>query len=176
MRPCDEAKAVERMPRSSRDAGKSHGGSMPLAELTWPRRRLDLVFEAVSSAGRPWQRATPNHYGVGGGLMIQRPPFCQLPRTGARCAAPGRAHAYGDPRPRGLAHDSTPIAVRRIRRRRQRLRSNGSIGSDPARSRHHPYRALARRVTPDRVLPFCGSDPIRLAASPEQLLLLHSDQ
>ena len=41
MRPCDEAKAVQRMPRSSADAGKSHGVSMAFAELTWPRRRLD---------------------------------------------------------------------------------------------------------------------------------------
>ena len=28
MRPCDEAKAVQRMPRSSRDAGNSHGVSI----------------------------------------------------------------------------------------------------------------------------------------------------
>ena len=32
-------------------------------------------------------------------------------------------------------YDSTPILIRRVRRKRQRLRSNGSIESDPARQR-----------------------------------------
>jgi hypothetical protein len=46
----------------------------------------------------------------------------------------------------------THIAVPRVRRKRQRLRSNGSIESDPAvnvRARG----VSVRRVTPDRVLP-----------------------
>jgi hypothetical protein len=50
---------------------------------------------------------------------------------------------------------SPAFAVQRGNRvQRQRLRSNGSIGSDPARTRPHRRGTLARWVTPDRVISF----------------------
>jgi hypothetical protein len=57
-------------------------------------------------------------------------------------------------RPHRPPYDSTPILIDRVRRNRQRLRSNGSIESDSAV--HHPLSAdtPARRVTPDRVITF----------------------
>jgi hypothetical protein len=69
-------------------------------------------------------------------------------------AATGHQHRQHPPGLHRPPYDSTPILIRRIRRKRQRLRSNGSIESDPARQRQPSRRALARRVTPDRVLPF----------------------
>ena len=45
----------------------------------------------------------------------------------------------------------------RVRRKRQRLGPNGSIESDPAIERQPRHAAPARRVTPDRVLPFIAS-------------------
>jgi hypothetical protein len=66
-------------------------------------------------------------------------------------------------RPHPPPYDSTAISIDRVRRKRQRLRSNGSIESDSAV--HHPLSAEspARRVTPDRVLPFASR-----AGEPEQ--------
>jgi hypothetical protein len=62
-------------------------------------------------------------------------------------------------RPHRPPYDSTPILIDRVRRKRQRLRSNGSIESDSAV--HHPLSAdtPARRVTPDRVITFSRSQP-----------------
>ena len=61
------------------------------------------------------------------------------------------------PRPHRPPYDSTPILIRRVRRRRQRLRSNGSFESDPASQPQRSMRAHVRRVTPDRVLPLVGT-------------------
>ena len=63
-------------------------------------------------------------------------------------------------------HDSTPIVGSRSRRKRQRLRSNGSIESDPASQRRRSPRARARPVTPDKVLSFVGRNPATLGADP----------
>ena len=62
-------------------------------------------------------------------------------------------------------YDSTPIVIRRVRRRRQRLRSNDSIESDPARQHRTLTRALERRVTLDRVLAFIAGNGQASAAA-----------
>jgi len=64
----------------------------------------------------------------------------------------GHPEPHTSARPHRPPYDSTPILIDRVRRKRQRLRSNGSIESDSAI--YHPLSAdtPARRVTPDRVI------------------------
>jgi hypothetical protein len=77
---------------------------------------------------------------------------CPVWRLDARQRQPGTADRNTSARPRRPPDDSTPILIRRVRRRRHRLRSNGSIGSDSAIEPQRSTRAHMRRVTPDRVL------------------------
>jgi hypothetical protein len=67
------------------------------------------------------------------------------------------ARAFTPARPHRPPYDSTPILTDRVRRRRQRLRSNGSIESDAADRRLARSTDL-RRVTLDTVLPFVDSE------------------
>ena len=72
----------------------------------------------------------------------------------------GTRNRHTSARPHPPPYDSTPILIDRVRRTRQRLRSNGSIESDPAI--HPPLSAdtPARRVTLDRVLTLIRSNPV----------------
>jgi hypothetical protein len=59
-------------------------------------------------------------------------PVRRVSPPGTRQWQPGTRNRTTSARPHRPSHDSTPIAIRRVRRKRQRLRSNGSIESDPA--------------------------------------------
>ena len=80
--------------------------------------------ERVSAASRDRQ-----------GAVIAAAPRRSASRPGPRGAATGRQHRPHPAGPYRPLYDSTPILIRRVRRRRQRLRSNDSIESDPARQR-----------------------------------------
>ena len=85
----------------------------------------------------------------------------------------GHPEPHTSARPHRPPYDSTPILIDRVRRKRQRLRSNGSIESDSAV--HHPLSAdtPARRVTLDRVLTLVATQHrpmlLQLPLSPETM-------
>ena len=77
-----------------------------------------------------------------------RASLCPPSHLGTRHQQPGTGSHHTSTRPYLPSYDSTPILIDRVRRKRQRLRSNDSIGSDSAAPPHRSCTHLRAESLP----------------------------